>query len=129
MDDPRSADNQPRIESVLDGERADLEHSAERTRAERDYVRDGRADASADDEHDPEGSTLSSEWSRIEGIWNGLRARLEENTQAMARLAGGTYGLCTRCARTIGAARLTARPSAGLCIDCARELEREKSGA
>jgi DnaK suppressor protein len=124
MDDSQPADDQSRIESVLDAERADLEHSAERTRAERDDVRDGRADASADDEHDPEGSTLSSEWSRIEGIRRGLSARLEENMQAMARLTAGTYGLCTRCAGKIGAARLTARPSAGLCIDCARELER-----
>lgn len=121
MGDSRPADNRSRIESVLGAERADLEHSVEQTRAELDDVRDGRADASADDEHDPEGSTLSSEWSRIEGIWNGLRARLEENTQAMARLTGGTYGLCTRCACKIGAERLTARPSAALCIDCARE--------
>ena len=30
-------------------------------------IRAARSDATDDDEHDPEGSTLSSEWSRAEG--------------------------------------------------------------
>jgi DnaK suppressor protein len=114
----------PRVESVLQAERAELERSIAGTRYELDGVRDARADASADDEHDPEGSTLTSDWSRIEGIRSGLQVRLGENGEAIARLAAGTYGACIRCARKIGAARLDARPSAALCIDCARELQR-----
>ena len=124
MGDPLAETDLSRVESVLRAERADLERSIDSTRSELDGVRDARADASADDEHDPEGSTLSSDWSRIEGIRSGLRARLGENEQAIARLAAGTYGACTRCARKIGAARLDARPSAALCIDCAREYQR-----
>ncbi|MFM9921097.1 TraR/DksA family transcriptional regulator [Lacisediminihabitans sp. H27-G8] len=114
----------PRIESVLAAERAELERGIDSTRSELDGVRVARADSSADDEHDPEGSTLSSDWSRIEGIGSGLRTRLEENEAALARLAAGTYGSCVRCGRPIGEARLEARPSAALCIDCAREVQR-----
>ena len=115
---------EPCVELLLAAERAELERAIDGTRSELDGVREARADASADDEHDPEGSTLASDWSRIEGIRNGLVARLGENTDALARLAAGTYGSCARCGRTIGSARLEARPSAALCIDCARELQR-----
>ncbi|QNE46655.1 molecular chaperone DnaK [Glaciihabitans sp. INWT7] len=122
--DPNSPADRLQIESVLAAERAELERGIDSTRSELDGVRVARADASADDEHDPEGSTLSSDWSRIEGIGSGLRARLEENDAAHARLAAGTYGACVRCGRPIGDARLEARPSAALCIECAREMQR-----
>ena len=112
------------VECRLGAERAELERSIDATRSELDGVRGARADSSADDEHDPEGSTLSSDWSRIEGIRSGLLARLGENADASARLSAGTYGACARCGRPIGRARLEARPSAALCIDCARELQR-----
>ncbi|MHC5796571.1 TraR/DksA family transcriptional regulator [Lacisediminihabitans sp. FW035] len=118
-----SSHERARLGAEVRAERADLERDIDRTRSELAGVRDARADSSADDEHDPEGSTLSSDWSRIEGIRSGLVARLGENENALARLASGTYGTCTRCSRTIGVARLEARPSAALCIDCARELQ------
>jgi DnaK suppressor protein len=43
---------------------------------------------------------------------------------ALARLEAGTFGLCTRCGRPIGTARLRARPVTDLCIDCKTETER-----
>ena len=119
---PPPDSDRSRVEWLLDAERAELERGVDGTRSELDDVRDARADGSADDEHDPEGSTLSADWSRIEGIRTGLIARLGENEGAFGRLADGTYGECTRCTRTIGAARLEARPSAALCIECASEL-------
>ena len=42
---------------------------------------------------------------------------------ALARLDAGTFGLCTRCGRPIGSARLRARPMTDLCIDCKTETE------
>ena len=116
--------NDPCVESALKAEQAELERASERTRSELDALREARVDASADDEHDPEGSTLASDWSRIEGIRSGLLARLGDNGNAFARLTDGIYGICARCGRTIGTERLEARPSAALCIDCARELRR-----
>jgi DnaK suppressor protein len=89
--------------------------------AELELVRGARAD-SADDEHDPEGSTLSSDWSRISGLSGATRERLAAVDRAMQRLADGTYGRCLRCGGPIGAERLEARPEAEYCIDCARAL-------
>lgn len=86
-------------------------------------IRTIRAGGSDDDEHDPEGETLSAQWSQAEGLRAGLADELAEVNRALARVADGTYGVCVRCGRLIGAERLAARPTAELCIDCARIVE------
>ncbi|MDN4640985.1 TraR/DksA C4-type zinc finger protein [Agreia sp. PsM10] len=87
-------------------------------------VREARGAESVDDEHDPEGPTLSSEWSRIHGVHGELAAASEAVDAALDRVASGSYGVCARCGRPIGFARLEARPEAILCIACARAAER-----
>jgi len=119
----RSPHDRTRVETLLRGEKADLERSIRGTRAELEAVLEARADGSADDEHDPEGSTLSSDWSRLQGLQSSFAARLVETEEAIARLHAGTYGRCANCGSEIAAARLTARPVAALCIECARELQ------
>jgi len=111
------------VETVLRNEKADLERSIRGTRSELEGVLEARADGSADDEHDPEGSTLSSDWSRLQGLRSSFTSRLVETEDAIARLHAGTYGTCVRCGREIAAARLEARPVAALCIECARERQ------
>ena len=86
-------------------------------------VRDARSDSTSDDEHDPEGSTLTTEWSRIAGLQREFQEELAAIDRALQRIDDGSYGLCTRRGEPIGRARLEARPTAELCIDCARELE------
>lgn len=86
-------------------------------------VREARGDASADDEHDPEGPTLSTEWSRLSGVHSELLERIAAIDHALERIAAGSYGVCLRRGEPIGRARLEARPAATLCIDCAREAE------
>ena len=86
-------------------------------------VRDARSDSTSDDEHDPEGSTLTTEWSRIAGRQREFQEELAAIDRALQRIDDGSYGLCTRRGESIGRARLEARPTAELCIDCARELE------
>ena len=83
-------------------------------------VLSARADAQADDEHDPEGPTLSFEWSRLDAVQREAAADLRAVDAALSRLADGTFGVCARCGRPIGIDRLNARPTAELCIDCAR---------
>ncbi len=78
-----------------------------------------RADGTADDEHDPEGSTLSGEWSRVDVLRRSAQEEVAEVDAALARAAAGTYGICARCGRPIAPARLEARPTAHLCIACA----------
>lgn len=75
--------------------------------------------AGADDEHDPEGATLSTEWSRLEGLRLGALREIEEIDAALARLADGTYGVCVRCGRPIPIERMRARPTAVMCVPCA----------
>lgn len=82
-------------------------------------IRTDRADATADDEHDPEGSTLSGEWQRIEALRGAARGERADVDAALQRVADGTYGVCASCGRPIPAARLEARPMASLCVACA----------
>ena len=76
-------------------------------------------DSNADDEHDPEGSTIAFERSQIDALINQAEHHLDDIAIARQRLADGSYEVCESCGKPIGKARLTARPVARLCIDCA----------
>ncbi len=91
---------------------ADLERSLA------DLVR-SRESANDDDEHDPEGVTLSSEWSRLSGLAEAARAELAEVDGALERWAAGDYGVCESCGRQIPVERLEVRPFATRCVRCA----------
>lgn len=79
----------------------------------------GLRDPNTDDEHDPDGSPVSSEWSRLEGL------RLENAAEgaairgALERLERGGYGVCERCGEPIAPKRLAIRPMAARCVGCA----------
>ncbi len=75
----------------------------------------------ADDEHDPEGVTLSSEWARLAGLRAEAEHELAEIDQARARWEAGTYGICVDCGRGIPIERLRARPAATRCVACAEK--------
>ncbi|MBO3662388.1 TraR/DksA family transcriptional regulator [Microbacterium stercoris] len=78
-----------------------------------------RGDATADDEHDPEGATLSGEWSRLAGLSDAARDELREIDAALGRIEAGTYGICEVCGEPIPQDRLRARPTASRCVRCA----------
>ncbi|MGZ8804661.1 MAG: TraR/DksA family transcriptional regulator [Microbacterium sp.] len=82
-------------------------------------IRAARSDATDDDEHDPEGSTLSSEWSRAEGQRADALRELAELDAAVERLREGTYGICVSCGTAIPLERLRLLPAATLCVPCA----------
>jgi RNA polymerase-binding transcription factor DksA len=83
-----------------------------------------RADASADDEHDPEGVTLSAEWSRVEGLRAEQQRERDAVDAALQRWDAGSYGVCVSCGRPIPVGRLRVRPMASLCVACAERLGR-----
>ena len=83
-------------------------------------VRDARSDGSVDDEHDPDGPTMSQEWSQRNAVLHDVEHELTDVERALARIDDGTYGICERCGQKISVGRLEARPTATLCIDCAR---------
>ena len=87
-------------------------------------LRRERSSESADDEHDPEGSPLSGEWSRLAGLLDAAGRELAEIDDALRRSSDGTYGVCEDCGRQIPAARLEARPTATRCVECAAKASR-----
>jgi DnaK suppressor protein len=105
--------------ALLHARQAELLAGLAATSVELDGVRDARADATADDEHDPEGSTLSGDWSRIVGLRADLEGQLAEVQRALDRVSAGSYGVCVACGRGIPSARLEARPAAERCVQCA----------
>lgn len=75
--------------------------------------------SNADDEHDPEGSTIAFERQQLAAVLEHSRLRRAELRQALTRLDDGTYGTCERCGEPIATQRLEARPNARTCIACA----------
>ncbi|MFJ4038067.1 TraR/DksA family transcriptional regulator [Microbacterium sp. NPDC090007] len=104
---------------MLDDRAREIEVRLSRLRDDDDSLRHDRADATADDEHDPEGSTLSGEWAQVDALRRGAEAERDEIRAARERVASGTYGTCEACGRPIAEARLEARPFARRCIACA----------
>lgn len=84
----------------------------------RDLMR-ARRDGSDDDEHDPEGVPLSSEWSRLTGLLEAARSNARQIDEAVVRLEEGSYGLCVGCGKPIPIERLEVRPFAESCVPCA----------
>lgn len=80
---------------------------------------DARSAATADDEHDPEGATLSDEWSKIVGLDTEARRELRAIDDALHRLEAGDFGVCESCGSRIPVARLRIRPTATMCVGCA----------
>jgi len=109
-----------RFEARLRAERADAQERLAEFDDAMAEVRTARSDATADDEHDPEGPTMTQEWSQRTAVLADVHAELTEVDRALARIADGSYGVCQRCGKRITVARLDARPTAVLCIDCAR---------
>lgn len=100
-----------RREAVLERERAGDEVLA--------MVADARSSATADDEHDPEGATLSEEWSRVAGLEAQAGRDLAAIDAALDRLDSGDYGICDSCGKRIPVGRLRVRPMATRCVACA----------
>lgn len=109
----------PGASSALEGVRNDLLARIAALDATLAELGAGRGAETADDEHDPEGATLSQEWSRLAGLRSDAAARLVETESALAALAEGTYGVCVDCGTRIPPERLEARPSADRCVPCA----------
>jgi DnaK suppressor protein len=85
-------------------------------------LRRDRGAETADDEHDPEGVTLSMEWERLEGLRLAAERDLAEIEEALTRWSSDDYGRCEGCGRSIPMERLRVRPSARRCVPCAERV-------
>ena len=111
-----SGSERERLQAALSGQQAQI------AALELDRARTVEASeaSNADDEHDPEGSTIAFEREQLAALLAQARRDAEELRAALGRLDTGDYGRCERCGGPIGVERLAARPGARHCIDCAR---------
>ena len=86
-------------------------------RREFGLVVEATVDANADDEHDPEGSTIAYERSQVAALIDQAEQHLVEIDAAESRIADGTYGQCVTCSERIPEERLEARPTAKTCVE------------
>ncbi len=114
------------VRGMLGAERAEASTLIESMRARLAAVVDAAVDEHADDEHDPEGSTLAFERGQLVSQIERSTTRITEIDAAMARLDDGTYGRCLHCGREISEVRLEALPATGVCITCAARPHRSR---
>ena len=88
-------------------------------RAAIDDMRMARSLTFADDEHDPEGSTVALDQARDVALLDRIERSMAELRTAQERLASGAYGVCEGCGNQIPGERLHARPEARRCVGCA----------
>ena len=118
--DPVPADPTPdAARAALEAERATTLARIGAMTAEFEEIVAGSADSNADDEHDPEGSTIAFERAQTSALLAEARAYLLELERALTRLDAGTYWTCERCSEPIASERLAARPATRTCIACA----------
>lgn len=113
MDDARA------LLAALEEARAQAQTRVDTFAAVVDGLRDARGDADTDDEHDPEGSTLSWDRATHAASLEAARTSLAEIDAALARVRAGWDGACVGCGRPIPSERLIARPAADRCVHCA----------
>ncbi len=107
------------VRSGLLDERREVLARLARLRTDHADIVEASAGSNADDEHDPEGSTIAFERQQVDALVRQAEHRLAEIDAAVSRLAGASYGSCERCGRPIAAERLAVRPSARSCVPCA----------
>ncbi len=114
------------VRSGLLDERREVLARLARLRTDHADIVAASAGSNADDEHDPEGSTIAFERQQVDALVRQAEHRLAEIDAAVSRLAGASYGSCERCGRPIAAERLAVRPSARSCVPCAGETSRRR---
>ena len=103
----------------LQAERRRTTRRLAQLRGDFDEVVAASRDTNADDEHDPEGTTIAFERSQIDTLVRLAHQTLTDVDAALARLDAGTYGTCEVCGRPIDPERLEVRPTARTHVGCA----------
>ena len=99
--------------------RTSLETEKSNLRARLGELGDGDGGSLSFDQNFADSSQVTAERGEVEVLLGSLRESLSQVEDALRKLDEGSYGLCERCGKAIGPARLEARPEARRCIDCA----------
>ncbi len=84
--------------------------------------RDALAELSVCDNHPADIGTETFERSKDIGLRDRGQVQLARIDEALARVAGGTYGTCRHCGARIPEERLEAAPASAFCVNC-QEVE------
>ena len=122
--DPHDERRDVGMRDVLAAEQAEVLARVDALSRSLDDIMAASETSNADDEHDPEGSTIAFERAQVAALLAHARVHLSEATEALQRLDAGDYGRCERCGAAIAPERLEARPTARTCIRCAAARER-----
>jgi len=63
-------------------------------------------------------AAVTAERTEVMGVVDTLKRTLDNIDAALVRIEEGTYGICARCGKEIGEARLEFRPESIYCVDC-----------
>jgi DnaK suppressor protein len=121
---PAAITEHQRIAALLRERMARAEEQRDSLRLAIDDMRTARRLTFADDEHDPEGSTVSLDQARDSALLTRTTSQLDELREALQRLDEGRYGNCASCGQPIPDERLRARPEARLCVPCSERAAR-----
>ncbi|HEY8547225.1 MAG TPA: TraR/DksA C4-type zinc finger protein [Acidimicrobiales bacterium] len=101
--------------TLLSTLRGQLEAESERLRAQIEAI--GGEEALSYDENFADSGQVAAEQGETQAMLKSLREQLTETERALAKFDDDTYGVCERCGRPIGEARLEAMPAARYCIE------------
>lgn len=104
---------------LIERARAETARLAAALTRQRDEIVAASEFSSADDEHDPEGSTIAFERAQVQALLRQAQDELAALGQAAERVRAGVYEVCERCGGPIAEDRLTALPATRICITCA----------
>lgn len=105
--------------ALLTAQLEKLQARAVKLEAELEALVRTRRNASDDDEHDPEGETLSAQWSMRSGLLDAAQHDVAQAEDAIRRFDSGEYGICRECHKPIPFAQLEVRPFREYCVKCA----------
>jgi RNA polymerase-binding transcription factor DksA len=118
MRDPSGAD-EAAVRKLLGEEREETLARIRSIQEDFDAIVTASHHANADDEHDPEGSTIAYERAQVAALLAAAELHLSDLECALARLSDRQYWLCERCHAPISADRLAALPAGRTCFECA----------
>lgn len=107
------------VRELLQAERAVILTRVRAMQQDLDAIVLASENANADDEHDPEGSTIAYERAQVAALLAAAESSLGDIDRALSRLSDGQYALCERCQSTISLERLAALPAGRTCFECA----------
>lgn len=110
--------------SLLLADRREVESAITAGSSQLETLLASQRDVAADDEHDPEGPTVSIQRAELTAMLRQSREHLLAVDAALRRIDDGSYGICESCGRAIPEQRLAARPFAQRCVSCAVREER-----